>query len=71
MTPTRRPQVDIHSALRSNYLGTQQVLQLACRCQQLKALVHTSSCFVNMNQPRSSVVQEQIYPLRFGSMWVS
>jgi nucleoside-diphosphate-sugar epimerase len=60
-------QVDIHTALRSNYLGTQQVLDLACGCKQLKALVHTSSCFVNMNQPRSSVVQEHIYPLTYGT----
>jgi hypothetical protein len=60
-------QVDIQTALRSNYLGTQEVLQLACSCKQLKALVHTSSCFVNMNQPRSSVVQERIYPLMFGT----
>ncbi|WIA32225.1 hypothetical protein OEZ86_003073 [Tetradesmus obliquus] len=61
-----RLEVDIQTALRSNYLGTQEVLQLASACKQLKGLVHTSSCFVNMNQPRSSVVQERIYPLKFG-----
>lgn len=63
-------QVDIQTALRSNYLGTQEVLQLASACKQLKGLVHTSSCFVNMNQPRSSVVQERIYPLKFGDRCV-
>lgn len=62
-----RLEVDIHSALQSNYLGTEATLQLACNCQRLKALVHTSSCFVNMNQPRSSVVFEQLYPLRYGT----
>eukprot|EP00879_Flechtneria_rotunda_P031250 GHRR01034120.1.p1 GENE.GHRR01034120.1~~GHRR01034120.1.p1 ORF type:complete len:198 (+),score=59.87 GHRR01034120.1:364-957(+) len=65
-----RLEVNIHSALKTNYGGTQAVLQLACGCKQLAALVHTSSCFVNMNQPCSSVVLEQLYPLQFGNKTV-
>lgn len=59
-------QVDIHTALKSNYLGTKAVLDLARGSAQLRALVHTSSAFVNMNQPRSSVVGERLYPLAYG-----
>lgn len=61
-----RLEVDITSALTANYLGTAAILQLAQGCKQLHALVHTSSCFVNMNQARSSVVDSRIYPLQLG-----
>lgn len=61
-----RLEVDIHSALTANYCGTEAVLQLAAGCERVRALVHISSCFVNMNQPRSSVIDEQLYPLKFG-----
>lgn len=61
-----RLEVDIHSALQSNYAGTAAVLQLASGSKQLRALVHTSSCYVNMNQPRGSVVDSRIYPLCLG-----
>lgn len=61
-----RLEVDIHSALQSNYVGTAAVLQLASGSRQLRALVHTSSCYVNMNQPRGSVVDSRIYPLLLG-----
>jgi hypothetical protein len=66
-----RLEVDIQSALTANYEGTAAVLQLAQGCTRLRALVHTSSCFVNMNQPRSSVVDSRIYPLRLGDRVVS
>lgn len=62
-----RLELDIKSALRANYLGTKAMLQFAAGCLHLRALVHTSSCYVNMNQPRSSVVYEQLYPLKFGT----
>eukprot|EP00878_Enallax_costatus_P037999 GHUV01043120.1.p1 GENE.GHUV01043120.1~~GHUV01043120.1.p1 ORF type:complete len:414 (+),score=148.58 GHUV01043120.1:274-1515(+) len=62
-----RLEADIKSALIANYCGTEAVLQLAAGCEHLQALVHVSSCFVNMNQPRSSVVDEQLYPLMFGA----
>ncbi|KIY92507.1 Fatty acyl-CoA reductase 1 [Monoraphidium neglectum] len=61
-----RLEVDIQTALASNYLGTRAVLELARRCKGLRALVHTSSAFVNMNRPRSSVVGERLYPLTHG-----
>jgi hypothetical protein len=66
-----RLEVDIQSALTANYHGTAAVLQLAQGCKQLRALVHTSSCFVNMNQPRSSVVDSRIYFLRLGDRVVA
>jgi hypothetical protein len=46
------------------------VLELAAAAGHLKALVHVSSAFVNMNQPRSSIVDEQVYPLKFGTQVV-
>lgn len=66
-----RLECDIHSALTSNYCGTKAVLELATGCRQLRALVHTSSCFVNMNQPASSVVDSRIYPLQLGDRTIS
>lgn len=66
-----RLEVDIQSALTANYLGTAAILQLAQGCKQLRALVHTSSCFVNMNQPASSVVDSRIYPLQLGDRTAS
>ena len=66
-----RLEVDIHSALTANYKGTAAVLQLAQGCSRLRALVHTSSCYVNMNQPRSSVVDSRIYPLQLGDRTIS
>lgn len=61
-----RLEIEIQPILTSNYFGTEAVLQLAQECTQLKAMVHTSSCFVNMNLPRSSVIDSRIYPLRLG-----
>jgi hypothetical protein len=34
--------------------------------RHLRSLVHVSSAYVNMNFPRSSVVHEQVYPLKHG-----
>lgn len=67
-----------HAALRlvpqetlaANFEGTRTVLELAAAAGHLKGLVHVSSAFVNMNQPRSSIVDEQVYPLKFGSQVV-
>lgn len=50
----------------ANFEGTRAVLELAASCPRLRALVHVSSCFVNVNRPRSSVVAERLYPLAFG-----
>jgi hypothetical protein len=46
------------------------VLELAASAQCLKALVHVSSAYVNINKPRGSVVDEQIYPLHLGKQAV-
>jgi len=46
------------------------VLELAAGCTHLRSLVHVSSCYVNVNRPKSSVVAEQLYPLKFGEQIV-
>eukprot|EP00775_Hariotina_reticulata_P013020 gene13020-13149_t len=65
-----RLEVDIQSALTANYFGLQAVLELAAQVNNLLAFVHVSSCFVNMNQPVSSVVAEKLYSLSFGDQTV-
>jgi nucleoside-diphosphate-sugar epimerase len=67
-----RLEVDIQTSLRANYEGTGRVLDLATdACDhgrgKLRAYVHVSTAFVNMNQPRGSSVAERIYPLRYES----
>lgn len=56
----------MQETLTANFEGTRSVLELAAAAGHLKALVHVSSAFVNINQPRSSIVDEQVYPLKFG-----
>jgi hypothetical protein len=56
----------LQETLVANFEGTRKVLELAAAAGHLKALVHVSSAFVNMNQPRSSIVDEQVYPLKYG-----
>ncbi|KIZ03988.1 hypothetical protein MNEG_3968 [Monoraphidium neglectum] len=60
----------IQETLQANFEGTRAILELAASCAHLRALVHVSSCFVNVNRPRSSTVAEQLYPLRFGEQVV-
>ncbi|WIA40535.1 hypothetical protein OEZ86_013881 [Tetradesmus obliquus] len=61
-----RLEADMQETLSANFEGTRKVLELAAAAGHLKALVHVSSAFVNMNQPRSSIVDEQVYPLKYG-----
>jgi len=85
----------MQETLRSNYLGTKRVLQLAARCLRgaaaraalaggggaggggavaiaasappaLRCVVHVSTCYTNIEQPRGSSVAERLYPLRYG-----
>jgi nucleoside-diphosphate-sugar epimerase len=57
----------LQETLTANFEGTRTVLGLAAAAgDHLKALVHVSSAFVNMNQPCSSTIDEQLYPLRYG-----
>ncbi|KAF6261123.1 male sterility protein-domain-containing protein [Scenedesmus sp. NREL 46B-D3] len=65
-----RLEADIQETLTSNFEGTRTVLELAAAAGHLKGLVHVSSAFVNMNQPRSSIVDEQVYPLKHGTQVV-
>jgi hypothetical protein len=54
------------TTLRANVEGARAVVALARRCSRLRAVVHTSSAYVNINMPDGSVVQERIYPLMHG-----
>lgn len=47
-------------------MGSRSVAQLAAECRVLKAMVHVSTAYVNINAERGSVVHEQIYGLAFG-----
>ena len=51
----------MHDALQSNYFGALRVLELAHECKHLESFVHVSTCYVNSNQPDSSVIMEQLY----------
>jgi hypothetical protein len=67
-----RLEVDVQTTLRSNYDGTKKVLELAGDAfaggaGPLRAHVHVSSAFVNMNRPRGSSVAERIYLMRHGA----
>ena len=61
-----RLEADMHDTLASNFVGTRRVLDLAAGMAQLKAFVHVSTCYVNMNQQPGSVVLERLYTLKFG-----
>jgi len=67
-----RLEVDVQTTLRANYEGTRRLLELAAEASparggRLRAHVHVSSAFVNMNRPRGSSVSERIYPMRHGA----
>jgi hypothetical protein len=47
------------------------MLELASDCRGLRAYVHVSSAFVNMNFPRHSLVHEKLYPLVHGDTVVT
>jgi hypothetical protein len=56
------------TTLQANVEGARAVLALARRCSRLRAMVHTSSAYVNINMPSGSAVQERIYPLMHGGV---
>jgi nucleoside-diphosphate-sugar epimerase len=56
----------LQTTLRANVEGARAVVALARRCSRLRAVVHTSSAYVNINQPVGSTVQERLYPLMHG-----
>lgn len=45
--------------LGANYKGARRLQELAARMPQLRALVHLSTCYVNINQPPGARVQER------------
>jgi hypothetical protein len=63
-------EADVQHTLRSNYLGTRRLLALATQMQQLRAMVHVSTAYVNVNFGRGKTVDERIYPLYFGQQEV-
>ena len=62
------PALSPQDTLRHNVEGTRSLLQLALGCTNLRSVVHTSSAYVNLNFPHSSLVEEAIYPLMHGGM---
>lgn len=61
-----RLEADIQETLTANFEGTRAVLELAGATCNLRGIVHVSSAFVNMNMPRTSTLDEAIYPLKYG-----
>ena len=66
-----RLEVGIQDLLITNYEGTRQLLEIANSFHNLKAFVHVSSAYTNMNATPGSLVQESIYPLSYGDQLVS
>lgn len=48
-------------AVRTNILGVLELLQMGHEAGQLESFTHTSTCYVNTNQPEGSI-EEAIYP---------
>ena len=61
-----RLEVGIQELLRANYEGTRQLLDIARSFNDLRAFVHVSSAYTNMNATQGSLVKEAIYPLSYG-----
>ncbi len=59
-------EADVHATLRANFLGTLETAALAGECAHLRAFVHISSAYVNINLPLRSVVHERVYGLHYG-----
>lgn len=49
----------IRETLATNCCGSRRVAELAGRMTRLRALVHVSTCYVSMNQPRGARVEER------------
>jgi nucleoside-diphosphate-sugar epimerase len=60
------PLLRLSAVTQTNYEGTRQLLELAASFGGLKAFVHVSSAYTNMNATPGSLVQESIYPLTYG-----
>ncbi|KAI8475868.1 MAG: male sterility protein-domain-containing protein [Monoraphidium minutum] len=54
----------IHKTLAANFLGTRAVLALAGRMPRLTSLLYLATCYVNINRPRGSDVEERLYSLQ-------
>jgi len=63
-------EADVQHTLRSNYLGTRRLLQLASRMERLRCFLHVSTAYVNVNLPRGSSIEERIYPLKLGQQLI-
>lgn len=54
----------IDRAIDLNVMGAVRMLEFAKRCPKLIALLHTSTCYVNSNQPQG-FIDERVHPLSF------
>ncbi len=53
----------LDKAIELNVLGSLRLMELAQRCKNLQAFVHTSTAYVNSN--RRGGIDEKLYPLGF------
>jgi fatty acyl-CoA reductase len=60
----------IKELLLANYEGTRQLLDLSRSFDNLRAFVHVSSAYTNMNATPGSLVHESIYRLSYGDQLV-
>ena len=49
----------IRTTLEANYAGGLRVLDLAARLPRLRSYVHLSTCYVNINNPPGTVIEER------------
>lgn len=56
----------IQKTLMNNYVSTRNVLKICEGIVKLRAYVHISTAFVNINFPKGTTVKEKIYPLLNG-----
>ena len=54
----------IQSILAQNFTPTATLAQLASTLPRLKCFTYMSTAFVNANQPVSSTINEELYPLQ-------
>jgi hypothetical protein len=59
LTPDIRLDAPIHDTLRANYLGSCAMTRLAARMPCLRSYVYVSTCYVNINKPQGTLVEER------------
>jgi len=50
----------LHDALNINYFGSLRMLEVAKETKNIEAYCHVSTAYVNCNQPRGSLLPEEV-----------